>query len=206
MQKETKVVIAASLALSIAFGISECHRIESAAAQDINFHKPQSLTISQQGIFDIIASNGSFFSADIDHKFSRMSSVELEDYTPWLDEETKNYQMPNDELIDLLRNTGFEGYGLKVAWAVVQKESTRRVYAHNPNANTGDNSYGLFQINMFKDLEEARQIKYGIDDNRRLFDPATNARIAFDISNGGKDWSAWTTYEAAKTIIGQFPG
>jgi hypothetical protein len=31
-----------------------------------------------------------------------------------------------------------------------------------------------------------------------LFDPATNAKVAYHMSNGGKNWSAWTTYTSGK--------
>jgi soluble lytic murein transglycosylase-like protein len=92
-----------------------------------------------------------------------------------------------------------------MAWAVVQKESTSRPYAHNDNPVTGDNSYGLFQINMFRGLEASRLEKYNLDKNEDLFDPYTNAKIAFKISDGGRNWGAWTTYTKAKSILSQFP-
>jgi hypothetical protein len=91
----------------------------------------------------------------------------------------------------LLSTVGFEGDQLKQAWAVVMKESTGRPMAHNQNSKTGDNSYGLFQINMIGSLGPARLEQYGLSNNEELFDPLTNARIAYTISEGGKNWSAW---------------
>jgi hypothetical protein len=91
----------------------------------------------------------------------------------------------------LLSSVGFEGDQLKQAWAVVMKESTGRPMAHNQNSNTGDNSYGLFQINMIGKLGPARLSYYGLSSNEDLFDPLTNARIAYIISEGGKNWSPW---------------
>jgi len=91
----------------------------------------------------------------------------------------------------LLSSVGFEGDQLKQAWAVVMKESTGRPMAHNQNSKTGDNSYGLFQINMIGSLGPARLSQFGLSNNEELFDPLTNARIAYIISEGGKNWSAW---------------
>jgi hypothetical protein len=91
----------------------------------------------------------------------------------------------------LLSSVGFEGESLRQAWAVVMKESTGRPMAHNQNSRTGDNSYGLFQINMIGSLEAARLKEYGLSNKEELFDPLTNARIAYIISEGGKNWSPW---------------
>jgi hypothetical protein len=95
------------------------------------------------------------------------------------------------DLKNLLSSVGFEGDQLKQAWAVAMKESTGRPMAHNQNSNTGDNSYGLFQINMIGKLGPARLGYYGLSNNEELFDPLTNAKIAYIMSEGGKNWSPW---------------
>jgi len=95
------------------------------------------------------------------------------------------------QLKHLLSSVGFEGNQLKQAWAVVMKESTGRPMAHNQNSRTGDNSYGLFQINMIGRMGPARLEQYGLKNNEELFDPLTNARIAYIISEGGNNWSPW---------------
>ena len=95
------------------------------------------------------------------------------------------------QLKHLLSSVGFEGDHLKQAWAVVMKESTGRPMAHNQNSRTGDNSYGLFQINMIGSMGPARLSQFGLSNNEELFDPLTNARIAYIISEGGKNWSPW---------------
>jgi hypothetical protein len=95
------------------------------------------------------------------------------------------------QLKHLLSKVGFEGDQLKQAWAIVMKESTGRLMAHNQNSRTGDNSYGLFQINMIGSLEAARLKEYGLNNKEELFDPLTNARIAYILSEGGNDWSPW---------------
>jgi hypothetical protein len=95
------------------------------------------------------------------------------------------------ELKELLSLVGFEGKALKSAWAVAMKESTGRPKSHNGNSNTGDNSYGLFQINMIGGLGEDRRKKFDLEQNSDLWNPVRNAEIAYHMSNGGKDFGAW---------------
>jgi len=96
-----------------------------------------------------------------------------------------------EDIKSLLILSGFEGKSLKIAFGVVMKESTGRPYAHNQNSNTGDNSYGLFQINMIGSLGPARREQFGLASNEDLFNPLTNAAIAYDMSNGGTNWGPW---------------
>jgi hypothetical protein len=78
--------------------------------------------------------------------------------------------------------------------------------AHNDNENTGDNSYGLFQINMIGSLGPDRLKKFDLDQNADLFDPVRNAEIAFFMSNGGKNWSSWHGITPrTKEFMRQFP-
>lgn len=95
---------------------------------------------------------------------------------------------------DVLQEVGFRGQSLKEAWAIVMRESTGRPLAYNGNQSTGDSSYGLFQINMIGSLGPDRRDKFGITANRELFDPVTNAKAAYYMSNGGENWSAWEPY------------
>ena len=102
-----------------------------------------------------------------------------------------NDMLTAEELKAVLFSVGFRGNNLKEAWATAMKESNGRPMAHNRNANTGDNSYGLFQINMIGSLGPDRLEKFNLDKNSDLFDPVVSAKIAFFMSNGGQDWSAW---------------
>ena len=52
------------------------------------------------------------------------------------------------QLAFLLKSVGFKGKALNTAWAVVKKESNGRPMAFNDNTQTGDSSYGIFQINI----------------------------------------------------------
>ncbi len=98
------------------------------------------------------------------------------------------------ELKDLLQAVGFEGKALRTAWAVAMKESNGRPIAHNDNTNTGDNSYGVFQINMLCDLGADRREKFNLKSNKDLLDPVANAKIAYYMSNQGQDWTSWKVY------------
>ncbi len=91
----------------------------------------------------------------------------------------------------LLKEAGFKGYALKQAWAIVMKESRGNPRAHNDNTSTGDNSYGLFQINMIGNLGPERRDKFDISSNTDLFNPLTNAKAAHYMSNGGENWKSW---------------
>lgn len=100
-------------------------------------------------------------------------------------------ELTNVELADLLSLVGFEGKSLKLAWAIVMRESRGHPTSLNNNSSTGDHSYGLFQINMIGSLGETRREKFGITKNAELLDPVTNAKAAYYMSNHGKDFSSW---------------
>lgn len=179
----------------VVLGISECHMITAPAAiaEEVEI---QTLSIGPHfGFLDRMIKEISF---------ERSKPIIVEDMYPWLDPENASKQIEVDALKRILQNAGFEGYALRMAQAIIFLESNRRIYAHNPNSDTGDNSYGLFQINMFRGLEEQRLEQYGLPNNEALFNPLVNARVAWDISDGGTNWSAWTTYPKAKTIIGNY--
>jgi len=110
------------------------------------------------------------------------------------------------ELRHLLELVGFSGDGLRTGWAVVMRESTGRPLAHNTDRTTLDNSYGLFQINMFGTLEAYRQDKYDLPSNEVLFDPVRNAEIAFELSKGGTDFGHWNVGPNAYRGDGSPPG
>lgn len=115
--------------------------------------------------------------------------------SPKAEPEVKTYkkkeQLSPQELKDILYQVGFRGERLREAWGTAMKESTGRPRSHNDNPNTGDNSYGLFQINMIDSLGPARRKQFNLESNKDLFNPVRNAEIAFFMSNGGKNWSSW---------------
>jgi hypothetical protein len=121
------------------------------------------------------------------------------------------------ELVWLLEAVGFEGQDLKEAWAIAKKESNGRPLAFNGNSLTGDNSYGIFQINMINSLGDDRRMKFDLEHNADLFNPVKNAQIAKHMSKGGLDWSSWHIgkdaytstsgkhYAKFKEWLGKFP-
>ena len=101
----------------------------------------------------------------------------------------------NPWLMSTIKQAGFGPRGAEIAYAVAMAESGGNINAHNTNASTGDNSYGLFQINMIGDLGPGRRKQYGLKNNNQLFNALTNAKIAYQMSNKGRDWGAWSTYK-----------
>jgi hypothetical protein len=116
-------------------------------------------------------------------------------------------ELTDSQLIELLQAVGFKGQDLKEAWAIAKKESHGSPLSHNGNRKTGDNSYGLFQINMIGSLGDARRTKFNLASNAELFNPVVNAQIAYFMSGGGKDWSAWkgTETDVVKRWLKKFP-
>jgi hypothetical protein len=115
-------------------------------------------------------------------------------------------QLTDKELKQLLVAVGFEGKALKTAWAIAKRESNGRPMAYNGNRNTGDSSYGIFQINMLGDLGVIRKEKFDLRSNVLLFDPVINAEITYYMTDGGQNWSAWKGLNApAQSWYVKFP-
>lgn len=114
--------------------------------------------------------------------------------------------LTDGELKELLYLVGFRGNDLKEAWAVAKKESNGQPIRFNGNVRTGDNSYGLFQINMLGMLGPERRAKFELVTNSDLLNPVINAKIAFYMSDGGKDWSSWHGITPrTRLLMTQFP-
>ena len=98
------------------------------------------------------------------------------------------------ELQTLATNAGFPSDLAPTIAAIAMGESSGNPRAHNPDSTSGDNSYGLMQINMLGDMGPSRRQQFGLKSNEELFDPATNFRAAFDIykSQGLGAWGAYT--------------
>lgn len=113
------------------------------------------------------------------------------DYAYLSDYRNQDAQFSDEDLAQLLFCVGFRGSDLREAWAVAKKESNGRPLAYNGNSRTGDNSYGIFQINMIDNLGPARRDKFELTYNRDLLNPVVNAEIAFHMSRGGDNWTSW---------------
>lgn len=95
------------------------------------------------------------------------------------------------QIATALRKAGFPESELPRMTAVALAESGGNTRAHNPNAQTGDNSYGLWQVNMLGSMGPERRKQFGLSSNEDLFDPVVNARAARGIfdSQGPNAWS-----------------
>jgi hypothetical protein len=177
-------------------------------------HKPSSRVVEQIASILIAVMFVSIFSSYVQSSVAQQATQTKDAIKIQIDKEIEEHKVKiknlelkkfseqktaftDEELVKMLRAVGFEGKALKVAWAVVKKESNGRPLAFNGNVKTGDNSYGIFQINMIGGLGVARRDKFDLDSNKDLFDPVVNAQIAYYMSNEGSDWSAWG--------VGKFP-
>lgn len=139
----------------------------------------------------------------------QLNTVQLKKQT--LEKFSNTVYKPSDQLTDkelkqLLVSVGFEGKALKTAWAIAKRESNGRPMAYNGNRNTGDSSYGIFQINMLGTLGTDRKEKFELRSNVLLFDPVINAEITYYMTKGGVDWSSWpNSIPKAKKLMIQFP-
>lgn len=117
------------------------------------------------------------------------------------------HSLTDRQLVKLLKAVGFEGSGLRMAWAVAKAESNGRPFAFNGNVKTGDSSYGIFQINMIGSLGPDRRNRYNLGINAELFSPVKNAQIVYRMTKKGNDWSAWSSYKKGATHkwLNKFP-
>lgn len=103
------------------------------------------------------------------------------------------------DLVRLAKEAGFNDQQAPIMAAIAAAESGGNPRAHNPNANTGDNSYGLWQINMLGRMGPERRRLFGIQNDEDLWDPKVNARAAkkiFDMQG----FNAWSVYKTGKHI------
>ncbi len=107
--------------------------------------------------------------------------------------------LTGEQIAKMAYAAGFRGDNLITILGIAKRESNWDPAAHNTNANTGDNSYGLTQINMLGSLGPARQAQFGISKYDELLNPATNLKAAFTMS-GGSNFHAWLGYRAGLSI------
>jgi spore germination cell wall hydrolase CwlJ-like protein len=98
------------------------------------------------------------------------------------------------ELYDIMRQAGATPREAAQMAAVAMGESAGWSEAHNPNRKTGDDSYGLWQINMLGKLGPERMRKYGLQSVNDLANPVINARIALDLLRHGGGLRNWGAY------------
>ncbi len=106
--------------------------------------------------------------------------------------------MPNlstDQIAQVAYAAGFRGQALQWMTQIAMRESGGNPGAYNPNAGTGDNSWGLWQINTLGSLGPARRKmlqEMGYSGSfEDLKNPLINAKVAFRLSQGGTNFEPW---------------
>lgn len=112
-------------------------------------------------------------------------------------------KLSQSQVYSLLIGAGFSPAAAKNFVGIAGAESGNRPSALNTNAATGDYSAGLFQENFYKNLGPARVAKYapqfGLSGQMTpekfaawlLKHPDAQAKIAYQQSSGGTDYSPW---------------
>ena len=103
--------------------------------------------------------------------------------------------LSNPNIAYYARKAGFSGDLVPVMVAIANAESGRDRLALNPNAATGDESYGLTQINMIGAMGPERRKLFGIKSNEELYDPETNLKAAKKIYDK-QGLNAWSVYRS----------
>jgi hypothetical protein len=103
------------------------------------------------------------------------------------------------EIYSLARGAGFSRDEAVIATAIAFAESGGNPRAHNDDETTGDDSFGLWQINMLGKLGPDRRQRLGLSRNEELFDPPTNARAArLVFLDQQRSFTPWTTFKKQK--------
>ena len=105
--------------------------------------------------------------------------------------------MGDTEILQLAFNQGFNDRDAVKLLAIALAESSGDPEAHNDDASTGDDSYGLWQINMLGDMGPERRAALGLISNDQLNDPTINAmamRYVFKLQG----FNAWSVYKSGK--------
>jgi|1185.fasta_scaffold06180_3 hypothetical protein len=105
-------------------------------------------------------------------------------------------RISDSQIAAFAKQAGVKGDNLAIAVAVALAESGGDTESHNPIPP--DDSYGLWQINFFGGLARERKAWFGVTNLFALYDPALNAKYMYRLSNGGTNWTAWTTYTSGK--------
>lgn len=128
----------------------------------------------------------------------------------------KKGMLSDDALLGTLYNAGFtDPSKLAQAYAIARTESNGRPLAWNTNRSTGDNSYGMFQVNMIDNLGKQRDTIFkkkveGYTKPEDLFNPLVNARAAAFMSknytpNPGTSWRSWQKDLTSSRYLGALP-
>lgn len=107
----------------------------------------------------------------------------------------KRKPLSNPQVAGYLRQAGFSEDLIPRMVAIANAESSLIPDNRNFNTGTGDQSYGLFQINMLGAMGPERRAQFGIESNEQLYDPLTNAKAAKAIYDQ-QGLGAWSVHRS----------
>lgn len=99
------------------------------------------------------------------------------------------------------QSAGLSGGAVAIAVAIALAESGGDTTNHTFSLVTGDDSYGLWQINMLGQMGPDRRKEFNLSSNEDLYNPSINARVMASLSGGGTNWRAWTTYTRGTYLL-----
>jgi hypothetical protein len=91
------------------------------------------------------------------------------------------------EIAGYAQKAGVTGQNIVIATAIALAESSGDTDAINTANRNGSTDYGLWQINS---------VHSALLNGHNWRDPADNAAMMYSISNGGKNWSPWSSYKS----------
>jgi hypothetical protein len=106
--------------------------------------------------------------------------------------------------LEAAKAAGFAGNQLVVIGSIAGRESDWAPTAYNGNADTGDKSYGLWQINMINALGPYRRELFGIATDEELFEPekaAVAAKKLYDINLSKGEFYDWGPYNGLTPLF-----
>lgn len=109
----------------------------------------------------------------------------------------RSARLSDAQLASYARQAGFSEDKIPTIVGIARAESGGNPLALNPNRSTGDESYGLMQVNMIDEpgyqLGQERLRQFGLKSKSDLYDPLTNMRAAKAIydSQGPNAWSVY---------------
>jgi murein DD-endopeptidase MepM/ murein hydrolase activator NlpD len=103
-----------------------------------------------------------------------------------------------EQIARIAKTAGIPEKNIPTMVSIALAESGGNIGArYNPDGNTGEDSYGLWQINMDPRYADERLKLFGIDSKKELFNPVTNAKAAYEIFKQ-QGFDAWTVYRTGK--------
>jgi len=99
------------------------------------------------------------------------------------------------EMVKLAKQAGFSDQEAAIMGAIGAAESSGNPKAHNPDASTGDNTYGLCHSNMLGKMGPERRKQFDIENDEQLWDPNINAKAARRIWEQ-QGFEAWSVYKS----------